>query len=53
MASFDKAAPVYTGKDEDMRRIAEYENYLREQVAHELELLYRKIDELEKALAEK
>lgn len=55
----DKAAPVYTGKDESIRRIAEYENYLREQTAHELEIMTRKsedlgkkIEALEKRLAE-
>lgn len=47
MASFDKAAPVYTGEDKILRQIAEYENYLREQVVHELELLKRRIAELE------
>lgn len=51
--ALDRAAPIYNGRDEDLRRVAEYENYLREQVVHELELLYRKIGELEKALAEK
>lgn len=44
----DKAAPVYTGNDKTLRQIAEYENYLREQLLHELELLNRKIEELKK-----
>lgn len=47
MASFDKAAPVYTGQDKTLRQIAEYENYLREQMAHEIELLKKRIEELE------
>ena len=48
--ALDKAAPVYTGIDKTMKDLSEYENYLREQVAHELELLNRRIKALEAAL---
>ena len=51
--ALDKAAPVYTGSNKTMKEISEYENYLREQMVHELELLNRKIRELEAALGMK
>ncbi len=47
----DKAAPVYTGRDQFLRQLAEYEHYLREQTEHELKLLQRKIADMEAAMA--
>lgn len=45
--ALDKLPPVYTGDNRVLREVIEYENYLREQVLHELEVLKKRVEEKE------
>ena len=43
--AFDKLPPDYAGDDRTLREVLEYLNYLREQTAHEIEVLKQKSSE--------